>query len=273
MTSVVAHVIVGGGLAVGTLFVARKIMAPPPVEVELVVRPKPLPEPEENDPKERKNAVKPPPDAPKPEPRPRRPRARPRPQKILAEQEPRKTPPKVASLAEPPPPQPGPPMRSDEPVRPGPPAPTVFGLDMDSADTGGTFEVAQGNTVATSPTNTGPVLGDRGRPPGGGGPATEKVIPPPEDDTKITKWPARVDDLVFRYPENARRLGTEGSVKLRLSLDEDGKVVDAQLVKPADPLLDKTALEGVMKLKFSPAFAGKKRVACEIPYTFTFVLD
>ena len=30
MTSVVVHVVVGGGLAVGTLFVARKILAPPP---------------------------------------------------------------------------------------------------------------------------------------------------------------------------------------------------------------------------------------------------
>ena len=272
LTSLVVHAVVGGGLAVGTLFVARTILAPEPMQVELVVsaprQPEPEPDPAKADHTPDRTPRAPPQKRLQPPPRKRKlnpprtladlPRDRPLPERAerVAMAQPQET------------------VPSTEPLREGPAAPAVFGLSMDSANAGGgTFAVAVGNTVATSPSNTGPVQGERGRPPTTGLVAPPEALPKAEEDFRITQWPTRQDDLVFPYPEEARRGGTEGSVRLRLWLDERGRVVRADLAAAANAVLDAAALANVKRLRFSPARAGKKAVPCELAYTFTFVLD
>lgn len=272
VTSAIVHVVVGGGLAAGTLFVAKKLIAPEPVQVELVVVPrKKLEKAAEPDPTALKEYV----DAPTPEvqPKPKR-REKPKVQRTLTELPDQPTP-RIERLAAAPL---APPANPQEPVREGPAAPAVFGLTMDSADTGGgTFSVSTGNTLATNPRNTGVPTGPRGRPPPSG------LVPPPKEkrkprietapEFKISKWPSRKDNLVFRYPEEARRNAIEGAVKMRLSIDATGQVADARVTSPGEKVLDDFALANVTRLLFAPAEAGGQAVACEIPFTFTFVLD
>src|SRR2546428_690361 len=79
--SIAIHGVVGIALAAGALFVARTVIAPAPIPVELVVRPAPREEPAEEAPRERSAASRP------RAPAPPLPVARPRPRrvKVLAE--------------------------------------------------------------------------------------------------------------------------------------------------------------------------------------------
>ena len=58
------------------------------------------------------------------------------------------------------------------------------------------------------------------------------------------------------YPEIAKRAGIEGKVYVRAYVDENGNVVDAEIVKGIGAGCDEVALEAVLKTKFSP---GKQR--------------
>jgi protein TonB len=261
----VLHVAVGGGIAAGTLFVARKVLSSEPIEVALVVKPREKPAtPEPNTPEPEEQAP--------PEPRERPPRRppKPKPQRTLAEPPPEV--PRAIAAAE------TAPIIDDvplsEPERPGPAAPPVFGISL-SPNELGTLRVPRGNTLATSPSNTGVVRGPRGRPPGGlvAPPPATPPEPPAEVEHKITRWPERLDRRVYRYPEEARQAGVEGSVPLRLFLDEAGVVTRADLVTSGVRILDEFALRHASQLRFSPARAGERDVPCEILFTFTFVLD
>jgi TonB family protein len=263
--SVVIHGVVGVSLAAAALFVARKVMAPEPMQVELVVTPPAVEEPANDDASKMRPQTPPKPDEIRPRRTPRR-KVR-----TLTQVPSPATQPRQVRLASAPLFEPQRSISGEEPIRPGPAAPPVFGISLDSADSGGgTFVVPVGNTLATSPMNRGPVEGRPGRPRGN---PIEAQRAKPVEDHRITSWPERVDDQVFRYPEEARREGKEGSVLLRLQIDEQGRVVKAELAQPANPVLDREALANALRLRFSPARAGKKAVPSEIRYTFTFVLD
>ena len=77
----------------------------------------------------------------------------------------------------------------------------------------------------------------------------------------------------MKYPPEARRQGLEGVVRLRLMIDESGKVTKIKLVKKAHPLLDKAAKDLVRAMRCKPGRAGKQKVAVPIPYDVTFLLD
>jgi protein TonB len=271
--SMLVHVVLGGGLAVAALFVAREVLAPEPIKVELVVKPR-APKAEET-----LEAL---PGAPTRVPRRVRPLAPPQRRK--------RSPPKVRSLAstqlprselpriqrlpstivpEPEPnPEPFDPSLEEEPVRPGPAPGPAYGIALDSNQTGGgTMAVPAGSTLRTNPGGQGAVGGPPGRPP----PVREREAPAREID--ITEWPERRDQRTFRYPEEARRAGMEGSVLLRLRIDAEGQVIEAALAGKAHPVLEREALANAKLLRFSAARAGQKAVPCEIKYTFTFVLD
>jgi protein TonB len=267
--SLALHLVVGGSFAAATLFVVKKVILPDPVPVELVVTKPAIPE-ETEEPAPQERRVTTPSirrlEAPRPRPVKRR-RVR-----MLTEI------PEVAMpetrldrMAAAPSPEPvlGP-VPLDVPIREGPAAPPVFGVQMDSLTAGGgTLGVPAGNTLRTSPSTRGPVLGPPGRPPRRGLPTGLR----PVEEHRITVWPERIDTQLFRYPEEARRAGIEGSVLLRLWIGADGRVRDAVLVRPAEAALDREALANARTLRFTPARAGGKPVPCEIRYTFTFILD
>lgn len=260
--SMLLHAVVGVSLAAGALFVAGKILAPPPLEVELVtMAPATELDDDDEEPRTAKAA------APLARARPR-PRLRKAPARSLTPPPQSEAPVLRPELVATPVPEAPPPAPRDAPVREGPPSPPVYGVALDSADTGGgTFAMPHGNRLAPGAA--------RGGSPGGSGERARGfgALVRPEAEHEITTWPERIDDRTFRYPERARREGVEGTVSLRLAIDADGRVVSVRLLRPSHPDLDRAALEGARLLRFRPARKGRRAVACEIPYKFTFVLD
>jgi periplasmic protein TonB len=75
-----------------------------------------------------------------------------------------------------------------------------------------------------------------------------------------------------KYPRLARELGKEGTVLLRLTIDERGCLLDVQVVKQAGTGFDEEAVLAVRSSKFSPAKRGGKPVACRAHLPIRFVL-
>jgi len=66
-----------------------------------------------------------------------------------------------------------------------------------------------------------------------------------------------------RYPHEAKRLGKEGVVVMKLSLDETGAVYDVQILQGAGFGMDEASREAVMLSRFRPATAKGRPVACQ----------
>jgi len=99
--------------------------------------------------------------------------------------------------------------------------------------------------------------------------ATEATAPvgPASQDLK-TK--SRVEPT---YPPAARRAGEEGTVRLRILVDERGKPQDVQIAKGSGfALLDKAAIEAVRKWRFVAATNGAQAVTAWTQVAITFKL-
>jgi protein TonB len=227
------------------------------IEIEVFEKPPPPPPP----PPEPPPAVKPPapprvveaPPPPRPKPRPKKAPEPPPP--------PKEAPPPPPALVEelPPPPNDAP------PAEPTPDAPVRIGISMSSTTSAGSFAAPVGNTLY--------------------GAAPEKA-PPPEEvkpyaapgaryvpPYQVTRLPELVTEIKAPYPEEARRLGLEGQVALRLTIDDEGKVAKAVLIKRAGHGFDEAALAAVKRFRFKPGTVSGEPIITDITYTYTFLLD
>ncbi|MGC4121598.1 MAG: TonB family protein [Myxococcales bacterium] len=226
----------------------KKIEQQTPVEFEVVTKPPPPPPP-------------PPPEPPKEEKKP--------------------DPPKVAKVFTPPPPpkeappppkgMPPPPPNEPPPPEAKPQAPVMIGVTMSSTTSAGGFAAPVGNTlygsapkVAPKPEEVKPYAAPVTAPPPGG-----RYVPP----YKVTKVPEPVGECKGVYPEEARKLGIEGQVVLRIRVDSTGNVVKAAVVKALGYGFDESAVAAITKCRFKPGTEGDEAIATEITYTFTFLLD
>ena len=76
-----------------------------------------------------------------------------------------------------------------------------------------------------------------------------------------------------QYPRQARRLGKEGVVVLKLFIDENGRLVNVQVVKdPGYGLAEAAAVEAVKSSSFQPAKHIGTPVACRCLLPVKFVL-
>lgn len=239
------------------------------ITVEFEVKKAPPPQ-EEAKPKE----PEPPPPLPPPEPEPQA--VKPPPDRVA-----RKDPQRVQ---EPPPDRPPPtqPERPPEEPAPGPPSPegppAEYTYKMPPGGGGGTMAV---------PSGAGPTGSAQGRR-GGTGTGTGGGGPPDSQGTggqrvasvaSIKKMPEAVgDDYDYvrtrDYPEEARRLGIEGQIKVRILVNADGTVSEAKILPPGlGHGLDQMALKLAKKLRFKPARdANDQAVAVRITWTFNFKL-
>ncbi|MEO0114067.1 MAG: TonB family protein [candidate division WOR-3 bacterium] len=73
------------------------------------------------------------------------------------------------------------------------------------------------------------------------------------------------------YPEAARLAGIEGTVVVEALVDVDGKIIDARILKSANPALDEAALRAASQARFTPAKQRDMfvRVWVSIPFRFT----
>jgi protein TonB len=163
---------------------------------------------------------------------------------------------------------PQPPSPDPQPAKPAPPA---FAIAMDSP------------TVASSPVSApvggGTTVADPGRP-GRPGPAVSgkrndaeavsaaqvKVMPEIDTDACAS---------AVTYPPDAERNGIEGKVRLRVALDERGKVSTVRVLSGLGYGLDQAAAEALKhRCKFTPARADDGRAVPFVieSYTFNFEL-
>jgi len=76
------------------------------------------------------------------------------------------------------------------------------------------------------------------------------------------------------YPVEAKRLGIEGVVDLKLGIDEKGKVVQVKVTQRAGHGFDEAALKAMKQCKFEPAVSSDGRpVPSSIPYRYRFETD
>ena len=223
-----------------------------PIEVVERELPPPLPKPRPPEPKPEPKPEVPPP--PPPAPPKIKPRPRPRP-------------------AEPPPEPPPAEVKADEPQEAT--GPKIFGINLEGTTTAGKGEgvaVPQGDSLAVSPR-----IRKRGPKQKSKGPKTGFKTTYRRNEAApiamITTKPKVKKRVLASFPERARDLGIEGRVVLELTINADGKVIKAELLKGLHPLLDASAEKAAFKMWFVPATVNGTPVKVKIKYTFTFVLD
>ncbi len=74
------------------------------------------------------------------------------------------------------------------------------------------------------------------------------------------------------YPEIARKAGVEGTVILKIQVDEKGNVVNVKVLKGLGAGLDEAAIAAAMQCKFKPAMQRDKPVKVWVSYPVRFIL-
>ncbi len=115
-----------------------------------------------------------------------------------------------------------------------------------------------------------------------GKPATEtpeeiftvvEVMPVFQNDTTFTALMQWVGANV-KYPDEAKKNGTQGRVIVRFVIDEHGNVSNPEVVSGVDPLLDKAALDVVAKCpQWSPGMQSGKAVKTYFTLPIAFRLN
>ena len=117
-----------------------------------------------------------------------------------------------------------------------------------------TPEPAPAPSEANVPTTSGP----NGPPPPDASPA-EVLVPPQALDTPL-----------IEYPADGPPLTEPLEVVAELLVDDKGVVTEAQLAVPGDAAVDRAVLEGVKRLRFSPATAKGQPITVRIAFTQRF---
>lgn len=209
-----------------------------------------------------------PPPPPPPEPEPI---AEPEP-----EPEPVKPEPQKVARVDPPPqktPTPPPPANTPPPNEPPPPdarpAPIKIGISLSSTTQGGGFAVGTGNSVygkvdpkAADPKDVKPYAP---------GPDTKQA--PFVPASRLTKQPSLRGTITGDLTPEAKREGIEGTVVVRIKIDEKGRVVEAKVVQGLGYGLDENAIKALRAAKFSPASVDGNPVVTEINFRINFLLE
>ena len=125
--------------------------------------------------------------------------------------------------------------------------------------------------------DTGPVVSDFPAPPNPG-PLTNPNPPRPVIDAPIVRTGPRFatpeSDIRPPYPESKRALDQEAKLKLRLAIDERGRVVAVEPVGKADPIFLAAARRHILKAwRYKPAMEGDRAIAASTVVTLEFQLD
>lgn len=248
----------GGMYGAGEVFERER--PEPPTEFEVIEKkpepPKPKPPPPPPPPKAEPQP--PPPKEVKVQPKPVKRRVR-RPRRVAT-----KTTPNPPPTPNPEPPAPGPVTNNDEP------APEYT---LPDPGTQGGVPVAKGkrNTRVSGTGGKGTNTGAGGKPGGTGAPA-----PKPVSVASIKVMPKLLAEPSYNpkdYPPEAKRRGIQGQVKVRIVVNDKGRVVSRRVVKRLGFGLDKWALRLARRLRFRPAIdTNGAKVNAQIVYTFTFVI-
>jgi TonB family protein len=187
---------------------------------------------------------------------------KPPPTQIVVPRAPRVAAPRVAEHLEPPP------IEQKTTVPGG--APVIAMADIAPA--------ATGVAVAKGPRTIGPVgQGGTGTGTGSGSGGGAGAPQPMSVATIKTRAMPRGDfsyyDLGKDYPAEAKQLGIEGDIRVRLVVDEKGKVTSRVLLNRLGHGLDELAMERARQIEFTPALDSNDRpVSSVVVWTFHMTL-
>jgi TonB family protein len=106
-------------------------------------------------------------------------------------------------------------------------------------------------------------------------------LPPPPPMTSFDRGPYlpvpdRLPVLMHlevpRYPEMARKADLEGAVRLLLTVDETGRVIDARVIKTTSEVFNQAAIDAAFRCRFEPALQADRPVRSRIVLPFRFSL-
>ncbi len=175
-----------------------------------------------------------------------------------------KVPPVKLAVVKPPPVEPPPPLEeAPPPPKDAPPPPLMVGMKMSSTTTSGTFAAPVGNTAYGQMPKSAPAPSEVKAY------NAPKYVPPGAADSD-----PQVDaEFKIPYPDEARRAGIEGTVRLRIVVDNEGRVVDVKMLSGPGYGLNDAAMNAIKKFKFRPAMKGGEAVSTSFVYNYTFLLD
>jgi len=88
----------------------------------------------------------------------------------------------------------------------------------------------------------------------------------------LTKAPELLEFVQADYPPEAKARDLAASVRLVVTIDEKGEVLDAQVPEPVGNGFDEAAVAAVKRFRFSPAEVDFKPSPVQIEYVYHFVL-
>lgn len=96
----------------------------------------------------------------------------------------------------------------------------------------------------------------------------------PAKPGEVKNKPKVVLEQQIPYPPEARKLGIEGKVRMRVDIDKKGRVVKVTVIQDPGGGLGKAAAKAIMGFLFSPAIGmNGKPVDYRITYTYVFKLE
>nr|WP_255653383.1 TonB-dependent siderophore myxochelin receptor MxcH [Myxococcus sp. XM-1-1-1] len=100
-----------------------------------------------------------------------------------------------------------------------------------------------------------------------GGPPPGAEAPPPS-----VVPPKLVTFIEAPYPAEAEQAGLEATVRLKLTLDDQGGVIEAQVLEPQGHGFDEAAKDAALRFRFEPARRDGVAVPSRIAYSYEFRL-
>lgn len=95
---------------------------------------------------------------------------------------------------------------------------------------------------------------------------------PATDSQPQVVMPELIQFVSATYPEEAKKAGLQADVVLRLTIDETGKVVDADVSEPAGSGFDEAAKAAALQFQFEPARRDGTPIKVRIKYKYSFTL-
>jgi periplasmic protein TonB len=92
----------------------------------------------------------------------------------------------------------------------------------------------------------------------------------PDAGISAPKLVHKVDPV---YPEEARKNRIQGVVVCEATIDKQGDVVDVQVAKTADEILNQPAIDAIMQWKFEPATKDGEPIDVIYVLTVNYALE
>lgn len=166
---------------------------------------------------------------------------------------------------EPPPPPP------EQPVAAPRPAPAVSSIETPPTKIDIPLDSGPVVTPLPTPPLPGPIVGPSIQPTP---PSTIPLPPPAKPVFKVAQLATPADRLKPPYPESKRRLEEEAVLRLRLGIDERGRVASVEPVGAADPDFLAAARQHLTRhWRYRPASEDGRAIASSIVVSLRFELE